>query len=357
MAVPAWWPRGYVAGRPLGGGWLAVEAATGDDVVLRHVPAPVAPDWRAVAARLVAMRHRRLVPVRAVLGGRDGVVVVSAKAGSPIPTDGPVAAETVVQDVAAALDALHRRGLWHGVVSVEAVVVDAGTTLLDGVGVGVLSGAGSAADDLAQLPVLASLLERTAVPARCRRSRRPWLRPVAAAGVAVVVAAGGGWASARSADEPPARLAPAVRDDVLVTEVADLLARRAALLAMPERDRVGDVYLPGSAAGAREAAAVAALDRRGLRARGLQHVALDVQLLSSDGDRVTVRLVDELSGYELVDGRGAVVRSEPARGPRSWQVELRRTPAGWRIAAVTPVVTPASRAPRGEPAPAARGGS
>ena len=383
MAALPWWPAGYEPLRAIGdGGWLAVETATGDEVVLRHVPAPVAADWRETAARLVALRHRRLVAVRAVLVGSEGLVVVAAASGQQLR--GGVAPGSVVRDLATALGALHRRGLWHGDVRLATVVADDdGAVRLDAVGVGRLAGSGSPSDDLAQLraltrelcagglpePLAAALTESdadaiaaavagaapTAVVAAGRRRApsHPWSRPVVAVALALGVAAGGGWAWGGSGDAPAARLAPASADDVLAADVRAVLARRSRLLAEADADRIDDIYVGGSAAGAREAAAVEALGRRGLRADGLQHTALDVRILDRTDDRATVRLVDELSGYDVVDADGTVVRSEPPRGARSWQVELRRTAQGWRIA----TFTPASRAPPATPAPAAHAGS
>ncbi|HEU0103261.1 MAG TPA: hypothetical protein VFR07_13165, partial [Mycobacteriales bacterium] len=107
---------------------------------------------------------------------------------------------------------------------------------------------------------------------------------------------------------------------------------------------LAEVYVPGSAALAADRAALAALTASGRTASGLAHQVRRVEQTSYGGDRARVRVVDVLGPQTVRDAAGAVVETLPGRGEASYDVELVRAPAGWRIAAVQRAPSEAGRA-------------
>jgi hypothetical protein len=171
-------------------------------------------------------------------------------------------------------------------------------------------------------------------PAEPRRS----LRPLVAAAVAavLVVAAGVGWASGRagsveqaSAATPAA--APTAPDWPAILDGLDGVRARAFAAADPSL--LEQVYAHTSPLLARDRAAVLAL--RGLRAAGVRHSLRSLAVSAYDGSTATLRVIDVLSAYDVVDGSGAVVRHVTSRPPMGFVVVLVRTSAGWRLQTVT----------------------
>jgi hypothetical protein len=99
---------------------------------------------------------------------------------------------------------------------------------------------------------------------------------------------------------------------------------------------LGCAYVRSSAAYRADAAKLRALMSAGERADGLRLTVRDVAVSGRRGSLVEVVVRDELPAYRIVDLTGHPVVTRPARGPTAWHVVLRRTAAGWRIAAVAP---------------------
>jgi len=110
--------------------------------------------------------------------------------------------------------------------------------------------------------------------------------------------------------------------------------RRSAAFAAGDGAMLAQVYAAGSAPLERDSAALAELADRGLRATGLSQQLDEVTLVSVDTDTATVRVVDQLAPYQLVDAAGTTVESVPGRGPATWVITLTSEPGGWVIAQV-----------------------
>lgn len=128
--------------------------------------------------------------------------------------------------------------------------------------------------------------------------------------------------------------------------VTDLDLARSRALADGDPALLDQVYLPGSAAGAADAATVAGLADRGLRVVDGRHDVLSVELLDggAGADRpagegvagVRLAVVDTLAARPVLDGTGRQVGSTPARGAQRRILVLAATDAGYRISAVQP---------------------
>jgi hypothetical protein len=57
---------------------------------------------------------------------------------------------------------------------------------------------------------------------------------------------------------------------------------------------------------------------------------------SSTAEAVSLRVVDRLSSYRLVNASGTTVGTGAARPARAFTMKLAKTPNGWRIAAIVP---------------------
>jgi hypothetical protein len=121
--------------------------------------------------------------------------------------------------------------------------------------------------------------------------------------------------------------------------------QRASAFGSGQPARLGGVYQPGSAAWREDVADLARLRAAGLRAQGLRLVVTSVAVRQVAQGRVVLDVVDRMPSYELVDAEGRVVRRDPGRGDRLWQVTLVPADeqagagawdatAGWRIAHV-----------------------
>jgi hypothetical protein len=90
----------------------------------------------------------------------------------------------------------------------------------------------------------------------------------------------------------------------------------------------------GSPALRADTAAVRALAEAGATATGVRHELRAVRVTSVGADRVRLVVTDRMAGYRIVDRRGTVLRTVPARAEAAFRVDLRRTASGWRIATV-----------------------
>lgn len=89
---------------------------------------------------------------------------------------------------------------------------------------------------------------------------------------------------------------------------------------------------PGSAAAARDAAAVTDLARAGLRFTGLRYVVAEVDTVSATPDAAVLRARIDTGAYAVTGPAGATARAA-ARGTPVL-VDLVRTDVGWRVSDV-----------------------
>ena len=201
------------------------------------------------------------------------------------------------------------------------------------------------------------------VATQARPDRRRLL--VAAVAVAVLALAGCvGWLSGRSGSEGVAAAAiPAVSplavSPVHVPSVAApspaasspaapspapdwarvldrLDAARARAFAAADASQLACVYAADSPLLAADRAAIARLAASGQRARGVRHAVRSAAATSYDASTATLRVVDVLAGYEVVDTSGRVLQRTGPRAAVTFVVTLRRTPAGWLLHSVLP---------------------
>jgi hypothetical protein len=186
-----------------------------------------------------------------------------------------------------------------------------------------------------------------ATPADRRRWPRLRLAGVLAALLVVAGSAGIEWAHAQT--HRAATLVP----EVAATSAPALPSALPTLSSAPSKenwfavisrlDRVRDmafsngdegalrgVYIPGSAALREDLASLRMLTARQAHARGLQLEISSVALLAQSSTTVTLRVVDRLPAYDLVDSAGHVLRHHAARDLQAWRVTLVHE-ADWRI--------------------------
>lgn len=304
------------------------------------VAAGGAPDAASDVWALGAVCHHMLAGTPPHDGGSVGEVLDAARAGSRAPLGllAPTAPRPLVAAVEAALSAdpslrpsaselaaLLRRS--HAVAPVR------------------LSGVPAAADAPDVRPthaVHAGVVEVAAPVSRRRPSRRVLVG--AGAVVALLLAAAAGWASGRTAPADlvtvaPSPVAPAAAAGLpdWASTIDRLDAARAAAFATADAARLRDVYAPGSPPLVADTRAVGALRAAGRTARGVRHAVRRVTQTSYDGTVVRLRVVDVLAGYDLVARDGSVLGRTAERAESSYDVELVRTPDGWRVRAIRPV--------------------
>jgi hypothetical protein len=184
-------------------------------------------------------------------------------------------------------------------------------------------------------PVLARSLATT--------QRRPLrrLRLVVVLATATATAGLVGVAWAHSAAHPSARAVPRptapptrVIEPDWTAVMAKFDATRDAAFAVGNAGALMRVYLPGTRALTIETASVRALASRHVHARGLHLQLVSVRVGRRTPNAVTLDVVDRLPAYDIVDANRRVVTHNPGRGPRKWQVELKRADGGWRISRI-----------------------
>lgn len=188
---------------------------------------------------------------------------------------------------------------------------------------------------------------------RARRPRRPRARRsvvvvvvgavvATVVGVAGVAVAGGALlgdaARAARGDAPvggratgavATTSAAATPTDDAVAAAADLTRRRADALAAASADALTSVHVDGSPALARDAALLGTL--AGARSEGLAVAVQEVRAAGAtpDGDSV-VAVTSSVGAHTRVTPAGERT-AVPATGPRTVELLLRRTAAGWRV--------------------------
>lgn len=107
-----------------------------------------------------------------------------------------------------------------------------------------------------------------------------------------------------------------------------------------------------SPAGAADRSILTRLRARGLRLdcnpMHIDTIVEEYRSLTGDTQRVGLRVTDHLEMHHFIDKRGAVIETGPARGQRTWKVELRRTDGQgrWRLFSAVPALqrsVPSSR--------------
>jgi hypothetical protein len=183
-----------------------------------------------------------------------------------------------------------------------------------------------------------------------------------AVGVLVLVlAVSGVTAVLLTARRSPARTptpAPAAATALAVLHDWDI--RRADAYAEGSAERLRDLYVPGSAAGAADVRLLERYRSRGLRITGLRMQVLGLAVTVRTADRWTVRVTDRLAGGAAVraSGRASRPTSKPASQLASAAASqrlplprdavtarvltlLRGGDSRWRMSAVTDPATPA----------------
>jgi hypothetical protein len=189
------------------------------------------------------------------------------------------------------------------------------------------------------LPIAAVALHRPASRRRLVRLGRA--RPVVAVVVVALVAVGLGglWARHDGGDAvfaaPPLthRTVPSPSATVpsWLSVMAALERARARAYASDDAAMLDDVYANGSRVGAADRRLLNRMAQRKQRAVGLRAYVQGAVVLAAGDERVTLRVTDALTAYDVIGPAGHVLRHGLGRPARDWLVTLVRTDAGWRI--------------------------
>jgi hypothetical protein len=121
-----------------------------------------------------------------------------------------------------------------------------------------------------------------------------------------------------------------------VSVVQSLAAARSRAFADADPSLLASVYVAGSSAYSTDLATLRSLVGRGLRAQGFATTVSQVRVERADASTARLHVVDQLSGYTLVDSSGVAHGRGPPRGRRVYTMSLRRTESGWRVVALSP---------------------
>lgn len=220
-------------------------------------------------------------------------------------------------------------------------------------------------------PARSRLMKRVRRPRELPRGlarmalRRPWrsgqLLAAMASGVVLLLVVVAGWVWGGSSGERPGQLAaralpagpsaeaaltapldssaqPVVAppDPSAEQAVAALDAARAEAFAAADPAGLQQVYAPGSAQAAQDAAAVADLARLQRRAVDVSHDVRSVRVVQRAADRLDLDVVEALRSYRLVDLAGKVLSEVPAGPDLQVHMLLRRVGQDWRVERVSP---------------------
>jgi hypothetical protein len=124
--------------------------------------------------------------------------------------------------------------------------------------------------------------------------------------------------------------------DRWMSVVRSLAATRSRAFAEADPSLLGSVYVPDAPAYDTDHATIESLLGRGLRAQGFATTVEHVAVEQAGATSARLRVVDELSGYTLVDAAGTAHGRGPPRGRLAYTMSLRHTGSGWRVVGVTP---------------------
>jgi hypothetical protein len=169
-----------------------------------------------------------------------------------------------------------------------------------------------------------------------RRPSVPLIRRLAVSMVVVAIAAVGGIVWTRLNDDSvPATPAPISQEDEWSSVLTRLDARRQQAFAAADKRLLGGVYSDGAPPAAADARAIESLIAARARAVDVRHELRAVREVRTGGGRAELDVTDRMPAYRIVAADGAVVRTVPARGDRTFRVTLVRAAGQWRIATIT----------------------
>lgn len=120
-------------------------------------------------------------------------------------------------------------------------------------------------------------------------------------------------------------------DPVAALQALD--AARSAALARLDAALLGSLYLPDVPARAADLALVRGLVRAGEWPDGFRSEVREAEVLRRDDDSATLRVTDVVPPFAVRDGDGALLRMDPGRGERVFEVDLARCDGLWCYAA------------------------
>jgi hypothetical protein len=161
------------------------------------------------------------------------------------------------------------------------------------------------------------------LPAAVSRDRLP--EPTASAAPRLPAASSGRLTAGATATPAAARW---------IGVLARLDRMRSAAFAAGDLQALDRVYAAGSPARRRDHQLLRRLVSVGLRAQGLRLQVEQAIPTRLSHDVVTLRVVDRLGPYRLVDPAGQVVHRRAGRGSVAWLVILRRERGGWLVSDV-----------------------
>jgi hypothetical protein len=137
--------------------------------------------------------------------------------------------------------------------------------------------------------------------------------------------------SAHASTIAPASSSDRLSDAQAVTLVQQLSSSRAAAFARADASLLATATAPGSPADRAARTALASLRRQGMVYRGIALRVRAAHVHSATPAELVVDVVTDVSGYDVVDGRGVVRRHEPARPGTTSRLVLQATGDGWRV--------------------------
>jgi len=111
--------------------------------------------------------------------------------------------------------------------------------------------------------------------------------------------------------------------------VAHLDELRAAAFAEDDESALAAVYAPGAPAYSADLSTLRSLASRGLHAEGFAATVEHVSIESGTATAERLRVIDRLTGYQLVDDAGNVVGHGAARPPKAFTMELADVDGRW----------------------------
>ncbi|MEO6713077.1 MAG: serine/threonine-protein kinase [Mycobacteriales bacterium] len=117
--------------------------------------------------------------------------------------------------------------------------------------------------------------------------------------------------------------------------LAALDARRARAYETADVVMIESIYAPGLDQ-QKDRDRVLGLAAAKQRVVGLRLNYRDVRVLTSSDIAATLDVIDELASYEVLDVKGDVVKSYPARAAKRWLISLKRLNGQWRIWEIAP---------------------